>query len=48
MVIHFSPVIHMPGGSDLKGAVVDGLQLSLVELQRLMDRVLQQRERRSN
>ncbi len=48
LVIHFSPVIQMPGGSDAKGAVVEGLQLSMVELERLMDRVLQQRERRSN
>lgn len=54
LVVHFSPTINLPAGAlagaaaGVKSAVMDGLQLSLAELERLMDRVLQQRERRSN
>ena len=48
MVIHFSPNITVQGGGDAKGAVMEAAQLSLVELERLVRRLMDQQQRRSN
>ena len=48
MVIHFSPSITVQGGGDVKGAVMEAAQLSLVELERLVRRLMDQQQRRSN
>jgi TP901 family phage tail tape measure protein len=48
MVIHFSPNITVQGGGDAKGAVMEAAQLSLVELERLIRRLMDQQQRRSN
>lgn len=48
MVIHFSPSITVQGGGDVKGAVMEAAQLSMAELERLMRRLMDQQQRRSN
>ncbi|MFN3437790.1 MAG: phage tail tape measure protein [Acidovorax sp.] len=48
VVIHFSPTITVPGGPGAKAAVTEALQLSLPELERLIERVQAQKQRRSN
>ena len=48
MVIHFSPSITVQGGGDVKGAVMEAAQLSMAELERLIRRLMDQQQRRSN
>ncbi len=48
MVIHFSPNITVQGGGDVKGAVMEAAQLSMAELERLIRRLMDQQQRRSN
>ncbi|MDA8449841.1 phage tail tape measure protein [Acidovorax sp. GBBC 3332] len=48
VVIHFAPTIHVPGGPAARAAVTEALQVSLPELERLIQRVTAQQQRRSN
>ena len=48
MVIHFSPSITVQGGGDVKGVVMEAAQLSMAELERLIRRLMDQQQRRSN
>ena len=50
MVIHFSPQITLPAGSPdaAKGAVMDAMQISMAELERLIRRISADQARRAN
>ena len=50
MVIHFSPQITLPAGSPeaAKGAVMDAMQLSMADLERLIRRISADQARRAN
>lgn len=48
LVVHFSPNITVQGGPAAKGELTDALRLSLPELERLIERVMAQQQRRSN
>lgn len=48
LIVHFSPNITVQGGPAAKGELTDALRLSLPELERLIERVMAQQQRRSN
>lgn len=50
ITVHFNPSITVQGGSsaEVKGAVMEATQLSMVELERMIRRVVAQQQRREN
>ena len=46
-VVHFSPTVHVQGGGDVKGQVIEALRISQAEFERMYKRMSAQNQRRA-